>query len=660
MTARPVVGTNDPRFQGTAFLETIAISAAAGGITGYITGWEAYGLLKGAGILSPATLWAAIHALGILPPAAAPILAGGVALGLVLGALVGCKVGDIAHEVHVRGLVLHSDPKRLRKVLKTKKRNRGVSIHPQIPISEQQECRHILTLGGSGSGKTSILWALINQSVARGDRVLIFSFKGDFQQKAPFAFDLLGPWDSRSARWAIGQDIQTRLDAESLAMTLIPEQEKDPVWSQGAQGLLVAVIASVQRKYGQHWGFPHLAEKSAKALSDYNFLLETVKKESPLARSFLMGHDSKTTASFLAQMASRLSQVVNIGVGDDSNNNSLWSVSEWLSGKARSAAIIGYLPSAKALSRAYCSSIIEQVTRQVLDMPDCSPDKRRIWLFLDEVPQIGKVPSITELLEAARSKGVRVVLGMQSVAQVEELYSKNTMRVWSGQCSIKIIAALTEPADQKWSADLVGEREVDRYVGTQNVATGSQGSSQGGSYQRAREHVLMPSEFGQVLHVIEEKGPRALLLAPGAGAILDWPFPAVREQRQDRVPAPWTMPGFERPTWGAVPPQVAEPTQGAEADTSVTRKEQEQEQQIVVIAKDSDRQEQSDAPDVPGAADVMLDAMIDHLLPGVSLIKDMVEQMQTTGPAIPLPTVAPANAVGIGEEEEEREEEGEM
>ncbi|MBU2825445.1 type IV secretion system DNA-binding domain-containing protein, partial [Acidithiobacillus ferrooxidans] len=109
---------------------------------------------------------------------------------------------------------------------------------------------------------------LINQSVARGDKVLIFSYKGDFQQKAEFGFDLLGPWDSRSARWVIGQDIRTRLDAESLALTLIPEQEKDPIWSQGAQGLLVAVIAGVQREFAEKWGFPHLAQACAKALSD--------------------------------------------------------------------------------------------------------------------------------------------------------------------------------------------------------------------------------------------------------------------------------------------------------------------------------------------------------------------------------------------------------
>ncbi|MHB1531324.1 type IV secretion system DNA-binding domain-containing protein [Acidithiobacillus sp.] len=177
-----------------------------------------------------------------------------------------------------------------------------------------------------------------------------------------------------------------------------------------------------------------------------------------------MGKDSKTTASFLAQMAASLSQVVNIGVGDADSRGKPWSVRDWLGGHAARTAIVAYLPSAKAISRAYAASVVEQATRRILDMPDCPPSARRIWFFLDEVPQAGKILSITELLEAARSKGVRVVLGMQSVAQVREIYGEHTARIWVGMTGIKVVAALTEPDDQKWAAGLLGDRELDRLV----------------------------------------------------------------------------------------------------------------------------------------------------------------------------------------------------
>jgi hypothetical protein len=55
------------------------------------------------------------------------------------------------------------------------------------------------------------------------------------------------------------------------------------------------------------FGFSDLARVCAEHLSNYDKLLETVMRESPLAKAFLMGKDSKTTASFLAEMAAKLS-----------------------------------------------------------------------------------------------------------------------------------------------------------------------------------------------------------------------------------------------------------------------------------------------------------------------------------------------------------------
>ena len=230
----------------------------------------------------------------------------------------------------------------------------------------------MLLLGGSGSGKTSILWPVINQAVTRGDKALIFSFKGDFQQKSAFDFSLLAPWDSRSVRWQLGKDIVTRLHAESLAKTLCPDPEKgEKIWAQGAQGLLTAVISGVQRKHSHGaWGFHELAKACSLALSDYDYLVKTVMEESPLAKAFLMGKDSKTTASYLAQMASGLSDVVNLGVADSSSKGKPWSVRDWLAGRTPGAAILGYLPAVEGLSQAYCSSIIEQIVKQILSFDD--------------------------------------------------------------------------------------------------------------------------------------------------------------------------------------------------------------------------------------------------------------------------------------------------
>ena len=596
---------------------------------------------------------------GLNPLAFGPVPAmAGVAGAAAAGAIGYYSVHQEA-ERHVRGPKLSRlDPRPARKALKPRRKaSPGVSIHPQIPIGEEQECRHMLLLGGSGSGKTSILWPIINQAQDRGDKCLIFSFKGDFQQKAAFPFSLLAPWDSRSVHWQLGRDIRTRLHAESLAKTLCPDPESgEKIWAQGAQGLLTAVISGVQRKHKSNWGFHELAKACSAALSDYDYLVKTVMEESPLAKAFLMGKDSKTTASYLAQMASGLSDVVNLGVADSSSHGKPWSVRDWLAGRTPGAAILGYLPESEGLSQAYCSSLVEQIVKQILSFDDCNPDERRIWLFLDEVPQAGKIPSITSALEAARSKGCRVVLGMQGVAQLEEHgYSKNTLRIWAGQCGIKIVANLSDPDDQKWASNLLGERDILRYQRTITNSTTS--GSNSGVYQPVKEALMMPGEFKEELRVTNV-GPRALLLAPGANAILQWDFPPLQSYRKARIDADWTQPGYTRPVWGAVPPRTGTPSQGTEsAAASVAQASSAPSAQTVQIIEQQPESTPTPAPTSDsGLADLAGDHVIagglDSVLPGAGALFELMSSADQ-GPATP----APATRQQQVEHEEEEEDE---
>ena len=639
-------GPNDPRFSvGSGFLQIVGLGAIGGLITGYSAIWEAISLYKTAHFLSPASLLTIIHTAGVMPHAYAAPLAAGAAVGLLAGAALGWKLGDIPGEIHVRGRKLTHSAKEVARILKPSRAVKpGIRIHPEIPISEQQECRHMLLLGGSGSGKTSILWPIINQAQARGDRCLIFSFKGDFQQKAEFPFSMLAPWDSRSVRWQLGKDIRTRLHAESLAKTLIPTPDKDPIWAQGAQGLLTAIISEVQGKYGENWGFFRLAQACSIALSDYDSLVQTVMTESPLARSFLMGKDSKTTASYLAQMASNLSDVVNLGVADWSNKGRPWSVRGWLAGETPGAAILGYMPESETLSQAYCASIIEQTVKQILSFPDASPDARRIWLFLDEVPQAGKIPSITSALEAARSKGCRVVLGMQGVAQLEEHhYSKNTLDIWSGQCGIKIIANLGTPRDQKWAADLLGERDLERYQSNTSTQNGGQGGGQqSGGYQRVKEHVILPASFGTDLYVDEGEGkkggPIALFSTAKVASILHWPFPKLQSMRIAFDEAAWIKPGFHRPVWGKTPPQIALPVAQVKSVTIASDAQQKTGRtDDITVQPDTSQHNDTDASGAgPGAVvtDQVIDHVLDAMIPGAGMLHTMLSAMDSGGSAV--------------------------
>lgn len=684
-------GQNDPRFQsGSGFFEVIGLGAAVGTLAGYVAGWEAVGLWKTHGFLMPKTLFAAIHSIGILPPEyMIPLVSGGV-LGLVTGGVLGYLGGYIPSEIHIRGSQLTRKPKLMQRAIleaspPVQGKNQGIRIHPGIQTTESLEASHMLIVGGSGAGKTTILWPMINQIIKRGDKAIIFSFKGDFEQKIGTGeligkqFALLAPWDTRSAVWTLGRDIRTRLDAEALANTLIPEPEKsdNPMWTNGARSLVTGIISDVQREFGDDWGFAELAKRCAESLADFKVLKEIITRENPVAAALIGGGaDSKTTTSFLANISAYLTHVVNLGVAADDLKDAArgkqWSVNDWISGKIPPIAILGFRPSAKSISEAWCSSLMEQIVLKLEDLPDVPPEDRRIWLILDEVPRMGKIPSITEALEVLRSKGVRIAMGCQGINQIEEKYSKTTARSWAMQTATKILGRIAEPEDQRWAASLIGERDLERYSASVNVQSGGQGgsSSNGGSYQRVREHTVMPAQFGQIVKVTK-KGPRAMMTVAGSEyvGLLDWPFQANPNRRGSREEhqARWVLPRYARPTWGAVPPKV-DITAPATAGDPVKRPEQSTpcsapgliQQQL---SRQPQPQADADAPAVGEAiADHLAGHALDTLLPGAGmgfeLVKIMSELMAPTPGAsvapLQLPQLAPQPASEPEEEEQQQ------
>ena len=670
---------NDPNQYGSR-IEITATVAIVGALAGWVAGaetalWWFTGHAWGVG-----TLWQIITTWGLTParwgalgylPAVTGIL---VAAGLGVAVF---RFLTIAPERHIRGHILHRDPKAIAHALKPSQGEPpGVFVHPAVQIEQRVEVRHALLVGGSGGGKTTILWPLIQQAQARGDKVLLFDSKGDFTEKLNGAFTLLSPTDARSARWAIGHDIRTPLDAQALSETLIPSApggDKEPMWINGSRALLTGIITDIQRQKGERWGMSDLAKAASVALADFETLKAIIIREDPAMLSLLGGEDavaaSRTTMGFLVQVATSLRQVINLGVAArDLNKNPSWAVREWLAGNSPAVTVIGFRESARSLSQAWGASIIEQVVRQISDMPDAAPDQRRIWLVVDEAPRIGKVPSITDALTTARSKGVRVILGIQSMSQVREVYSRETATTWGSVLVTKIICQTTAPEDQKWCSDLLGERGVERY---QHQLSQQYSSDAGGqhsaSWQRIREPVLLPASFGQELRVTKT-GPRALLMAAGEAAILDWPFPQLTRHRPAFVEARWTQPGYQRPVWGKSPPDVAASPSLSETGKQKTEGKKpttQEERQTVTPAPTP-----ADLPIVPVSkspkltdpiTDHVVDHVIDSILPGAAIAAKILGMATDATPApstgAPAPTITTQKEQGQESDEDRQNEE---
>jgi hypothetical protein len=444
----------------------------------------------------------------------------------------------------------------------------------------------------------------------------------------------------------LGKDIRTKLEAQALAATLIQEppggSKADPMWIQGSRALLAGLITDLQTRYGEKWDFSHLAYESAAALADYQRLKAVIAREAPLCLALLGGEDAKeanrTTMGFLMQIVSSLTNVIHVGVAThDHKANPGWSVREWLAGKTPNTVVLGFRgEQSKEMSQSFVASVIERVVRQIGGMPDAAPEKRRIWLCIDEAPEAGRIPSITTSLTTLRSKGTRTLLGFQTFAGVREVHGRDAAQIWEGQVDIKIIGKLGATPDQEWASKLLGDREVERYSHQTTQMNGS--VSRSGSWVRGREPILMPATFGQELGMQKDRrgrlqGPRALLLAAGEAALLDWPLVPRTSLRKPVIDARWIKPGYRAPAWGRDPPAVAPEIVGSLPKKSENPKGPKKEKEADVKAKPSPNMVPettkpaqnvgAEKPNPDPFGDLVGGVLADAILPGASVIIDI-------------------------------------
>ena len=76
--------------------------------------------------------------------------------------------------------------------------------------------------------------------------------------------------------------------------------------------------------------------------------------------------------------------------------------------------------------------IFQQHANELIDGHAAAPDEPPVTFFLDEMPQLGAMPSLTDLLDLGRSAGIRLWLFAQYFAQFDKAYKKLAKGLISG------------------------------------------------------------------------------------------------------------------------------------------------------------------------------------------------------------------------------------
>jgi len=498
-----------------------------------------------------------------------PFVLGGSVIGLYFASKYFAKDHErmTSHIKHIAGpQILERDPgaKAVQSQIAEIFKIDGIKVHPKLQVSERLEVQHMLLAGSTGAGKTTILWQMIDQIVKRGDKLLLHDVKSDFTQKLASRV-IIAPWDKRSWRWLIGKDITTEALAQGFAECFIVPNPKasDPVWDNAARALLRCEIHKLMAHSGTSWTFKDLGKGLMDDLllgdddpiKSMQNLQKLVRTYLPEAWQIVRDATSKATASVLFTQGGQLSALIDI-CRLDLELSKLGAKKFWLDQdqkgflsdeiKTFPPVILKKCPDSTKWSSTFISAFVNVAALKINGLGDKDPDKRRIWFILDEVPQLGRIPEITTFLETGRSKGVRLVLGLQNAEQIDKIYGKEDRATWENNTVMKIWFQDVGPEAKKWASNSVGTRTVKVYSSTKTKgdfpSPGSSGSSN--TYGEPKEQKLMEEH---AFEMILKPRPKKLLvtglmmISGFDRVVLDWPMlprPIIDPLEKDPVVLP--------------------------------------------------------------------------------------------------------------------------
>ena len=368
-----------------------------------------------------------------------------------------------------------------------------------LEFSRARETEHVLVLGLPGGGKTAgVLRPLLDQVLERGDRVLLHDPKGDFCQTH---FDaattvLLGPWDDRAWTWDSSQDIDNPALADefSAAVCGVDGAGQNRFFHEGAAAILGGLIKSAMLD-GKCWTWAQLG--AALQADPMALIREAARGDSMVTKAMPSVFSGKPAADIslsngeravLSTLANSSRMLIQLAAVDAARpDGPRFSLRAWLVGEAHSEIRLVILNSSalyQSAGEAIFGSMLAVVSSATsAALPEKSADEAgALWCILDEGKQLGAVAldRVQVMAEVGRSRGVRVVLGLQDAGQLEAAVGREKAGPMMSMQSTRFYMRAA-PGSAETIVKTVGEREIQRIA---NTASGGAVQGKTSSYER--------------------------------------------------------------------------------------------------------------------------------------------------------------------------------
>lgn len=384
---------------------------------------------------------------------------------------------------------------------------------PLLFYSPTADEGHIFVGGGSGTGKTSAL--LIPTLRSWEGNAFVIDISGDISKNVGICRKIVyDPLSASSIPYNIFAPIDElnedsdRVEAlAQLALLIMPELQNSSAnadyYQTGGRDILTAALI-----WGYHKGMDFIEICEAITDRSYSTLFNEIDKSKDLAAIRYINQFEGTNEANTAGCKQNTDRAITLFAGTERVKRTIRrpvvGEESFSCHSIEDHSVFVLIPDARL---ELLAPLLHIITAQLLNyLADRPPEnKTPILLALDEFVSLGKL-EIAPALRKLRKKYVRIMVLTQSMADIDELYKKDSRMSMMNNFAFKVILSAGDTDSQRYYADLIGKKEVKKISTTSGSAWSGQSATETKSTERV--YVIEPEDLASL-------GNELILLYPG-------------------------------------------------------------------------------------------------------------------------------------------------
>lgn len=344
--------------------------------------------------------------------------------------------------------------------------------------------RHILLLGGAGSGKTNVFNLTVEQlrdedNDNTNDIFIVFDTKGDFYKNFGMSGDIvLGnskEYRNISARWNIFEDVLAdgdnpedyELNAREIAASLFQGRgsASQPFFSNAARDIFAHVIIYFIRrakadpkKRGYLLNNKELIQFFLNADGKkYNTIFSYYSDMKGML-SYIGDGTSNQALGVFGELKSMIYDCF-LGVFADDDKKGRFSMRQFVRSKGGKAVFVEYDLSVGETMTPIYRLLIDLALKEALGRSE--GEKGNVYMVLDELKLLPKLQHLDDALNFGRGMGVKVIAGLQTINQLYDIYGREKSLVIAGGFATIFGFHTSDNASRQYITELFGGNVVE-------------------------------------------------------------------------------------------------------------------------------------------------------------------------------------------------------